>query len=163
MRMTTCMFGFRAARFERDLQIHGVVLACHDDGARFLDVGGFERCRAGGVVVDDRHAPVARLIDRIGIGIEFDDRQVLAHLVQFQGDAVAEMTQPDQDDVTFQSGCDSHFPFLVAGFAVEEQASKIRQTLGERNHPDQRNEEVEQLQRDVMRKIAVGGLQKSGD
>ena len=100
---------------------------------------GFKRRRACGVFVDNGDTQLAHGAEGVGVGVEFDGGNLFAHFMQFERDTIAEMSQPDEDDVIFQSGCDGHFPFLVARAAIEEQAAKIGQSLREHDDADDRH------------------------
>ena len=74
--------------------------------------------------------------------IEFDHSDLFAHFMQFECDAIAEMSQPYEDYVFVQCGCYCHFPFLTARAAIEKQASEICQSLREHNNPNEGHEKV---------------------
>ena len=69
--------------------------------------------------MNDGNAEVAHRVQCVGIGVEFNGRDLFAHFVQFKRDAIAEMSQPYEDYMIFHCGRNSHFPFLTARAAIK--------------------------------------------
>ena len=86
-------------------------------------------------VGDERHgdldAHLLHGLERVNRWVELDHSHFLAHFVQFVHDAVTQVSKPNQYDVIFHCGGDSHLPLLAPRAAVEKKTAEIGKSLCE--------------------------------
>src|SRR3990170_1623458 len=150
-------------RFERDLQVHRVLLAGENDRFRVLDICAFERTRVPGICLDDGDAHLARRVGGVCAKLNLDHHDAFTHLMQSLRNAIAQMPQADQYDMFVHCRGDSHLPLLAPCPPVEKQTAKVGQSLCEDDHPDNGHEEMKYLQTEVFREISNGLQERGGE